>query len=447
MPSHDSYDDLFRDSPTGSAGGADLTLRARPERRLIRPHGSKRHIVFTVAAPQVERSIHRPLTLALVLDRSGSMSGTPLDMAKAVATRLVNDLAPRDQVCVVAFDDAMTTIHPLAHATAEVKATIATQLSAIVAGNSTALHEGWLTGCKLIVDETVNYTRIAHVLLLTDGQANVGMTQPLEIARQVAELRERGNIGTDTYGLGEGYNQDLLGPMAMAGEGQFTHLRTPTDLEGAFRGVVENLRRSVATRVRLEIGADPKVEAKVISAFWQRDEHESEARWSVGLGELAGGDERPIAARFAFPGLDDAPHQTVRARLVWKDERGDDHATAWVETRFTFASDEACTEEPRDAEVMRRVGLTRADRIKERASMLSDAGDSFGAANIVDRFLEDLKALAAHDPVIAAELDEMLRMSEDIKGKRFNKTSSKEAYFQAHRRLASQKDYRGGSEQ
>ena len=76
MPTHDSYDDLFRDTGADDTPGRlALSLRATQERSLIRPHGSKRHIVFTVAAPAVERPPRRPLTLAFVLDRSGSMAG------------------------------------------------------------------------------------------------------------------------------------------------------------------------------------------------------------------------------------------------------------------------------------------------------------------------------------------------------------------------------------
>ena len=446
--SHDSYDDLFRDTPAdGTSGPPAVTLRATQERSLIRPHGSKRHIVFTVAAPTVERPPRRPLTLALVLDRSGSMTGQPLEMAKAVALRVINDLTPQDQVAVVAFDDQMTTIQELAPVSARMKARVAMALAQMGPGGSTALYEGWLTGCNQIAGETVDYTRIAHALLLTDGEANVGLTNPSEIAQKVVELRARCNIGTDTYGLGEDYNQDLLGPMAMAGEGQYTHLRTPRDLESAFLGVVEHLRQSVATCVRLEFSAGAGIEAKIVSAYWPRDEHRAEARWSVGLGEMAGGDERQVVVRFSFPGLDDAQHQTVRARLVWRDERGENHATPWQETRFTYATDADCTEEAHNPEAMRWIGLTRADVVKERVSLMTDAGDTSGAAEVVDVFVEHLKTLAEHDPVIAAELEEMLRMSEDLKGKRFSKMSSKEAYFQAHRRMSSQKDYRGGSQE
>ncbi|MGH2485693.1 MAG: vWA domain-containing protein [Ktedonobacterales bacterium] len=448
MPTHDAYDDLFRDPPTGGASAAaNLTLRATQERTLIRPHGSKRHIVFTVAAPPVERPARRPLTLALVLDRSGSMSGRPLEMAKAVATRLVNDLAPDDQIAVVAFDDKMTTLHPLAAATADVKATIAAALREIDPGGSTALHEGWLTGCNLIVGERVDYTRVAHVLLLTDGLANVGLTNAREIAAQVAELRALCNVGTDTYGLGEDYDQALLGPMAMAGEGQFTHLRTPGDLEGAFRGVVENLRLSRATCVRLQIAADPTIQAKVISAYWQRDEPEAEARWSVGLGELAGGEERRVVVRFTFPGRDDAPQRTVRARLVWKDARGDDQATAWRDARFTYASDEACTEEARDAVAMRWIGLEYAARAKTRASVLSDAGDPHAAATTVGAMSRRMATYAQGDATLNAEMDELDALMADLIAGKISKAESKEAYFQSQRRSRGQKDTRGGSEQ
>jgi hypothetical protein len=198
--------------------------------------------------------------------------------------------------------------------------------------------------------------------------------------------------------------------------------------------------------VRLQIAADPKVEAKVISAFWQREEHESEARWSVGLGELAGEEERRVVARFAFPGLDDAPQQTVRARLVWKDTRGDDQATDWREMRFTYASDEACTEEARDAEAMRWIGLDYAARAKLRASVLSDAGHLHAAATQVGAMSRRMATYASDDADLKAEMDELEAMMTAISEGRISKAQSKEAYFQAHRRSRGHQDHRGGTE-
>jgi Ca-activated chloride channel homolog len=144
-----------------------------------------------------------------------------------------------------------------------VKAAVGAALEGIGARGSTALHEGWLMGCREIADadglESTPGARLARCFLLTDGLANVGLTDPEQIAAQAAGVRQSARAGTSTFGIGLGYAEQLLGPMAVAGEGQFHHLRTPADMRRTFSGELAELFAVAASTVRLELRASPEV--------------------------------------------------------------------------------------------------------------------------------------------------------------------------------------------
>src|SRR5262249_26492864 len=96
-------DDLY--GPAGESAAAG-ELRARPERRYLRPGGSRRYVAFTLQARRPTAPAGRaPLALALVLDRSGSMAGDKLQAAKRAALAVLGGLTPRDRVAIVIFDD------------------------------------------------------------------------------------------------------------------------------------------------------------------------------------------------------------------------------------------------------------------------------------------------------------------------------------------------------
>ncbi|MGH2347365.1 MAG: hypothetical protein ACRDG4_19220 [Chloroflexota bacterium] len=88
-------------------------------------------------------------------------------------------------------------------------------LTKVQARGNTALHEGWLTGCTAIAEGGAagRTDRMTRCFLLTDGQANEGLTDPEAIATQAADILSRTGLGTSTFGIGD-YNEHLPPPLA-----------------------------------------------------------------------------------------------------------------------------------------------------------------------------------------------------------------------------------------
>ncbi len=245
-----------------------IRLSLAPRRSaLLQGHDCELDVLVRLVAPDApaELPVRAPLNLAIVLDRSGSMGGRPLAEAKRCAAFMAAGLSERDRVAVVTFDDTVRVICPSGPAGADHRASVNAALKAVEAGGSTALHAGWLAGGEQAAAHARPGT-VSRVLLLTDGQANAGLTDPAAIAADAARLAEAG-VSTSTYGLGSRFDEDLLAGMARRGLGQAYYGESADDLMDPFREEFDLLSALVARSVRLRIDCAPGVRGEVLNLY------------------------------------------------------------------------------------------------------------------------------------------------------------------------------------
>lgn len=421
---------------TGSA--VPVSLDGRSERRVIETDGAARYVAFTVrvAEPSGPLPEREPLTLAVVLDRSGSMAGEKLETAKRATLAVIERLDERDRVAVVTFDDRIDLLQPATSVTPIVKSRLREALGAVQARATTALHEGWLTGCHAIAGVGDGPARC---FLLTDGLANVGLIDPEQVASEAAGIARNAGIGTSTFGIGADYDEHLLGPMAVAGGGQFHHLRAAAEIASTFVGELGGLLGVAVRQVRLELALEAGVTAEVVSTYWVE---EAPGRLSVALGDLLAGDERQVVVRLRFPAGGSGTDRALRARLVWLAD-GAERQGEWQLLSFAYGTPAACAAEPRDSTVMHWVGLHEADRAERRATELNRQGDYAGAARAVADAAAEIASYAGDDPALAAAAAELQRAQPEVAAPMAS-LAAKEMYATAQRRSRSQRDLRRG---
>jgi Ca-activated chloride channel family protein len=169
--------------------------------------------------------------------------------AREAAMFCVDQMLPTDRLSVVTFDDRIEVLFPSEPVTN--KQSMKDLISRVTARGSTALHEAWVRG-GLTVSERMLDQGINRVVLITDGLANVGITNTDEIVTQAMGVYQRG-VSTSTIGIGADFNEDLLMPMAQSGGGNAWHVVEPDDMQRIFQVELEGLIAQFAHTVSLSL--------------------------------------------------------------------------------------------------------------------------------------------------------------------------------------------------
>lgn len=206
------------------------------------------HLAVRFEACRVSTDVvRRPMAFCIVLDRSGSMAGEPLRKAKAAAEGVVRNLRSEDHFGMVVFDNAARTVVPMQRIAN--KAETIQSIQAISDSGSTNLTAGWMLGRDELAKTSADTMR--RVLLLSDGHLNVGIVQPDEVARIVADGLERGRVRTSSLGFGDNYDEILMERLATCSGGEFYDANSADKLPAIFAAELEGLQKIAAQNVRL----------------------------------------------------------------------------------------------------------------------------------------------------------------------------------------------------
>lgn len=175
------------------------------------------------------------VALSLVIDRSGSMQGQPMEMAKAAARAAVDVLQPDDLVEVIAFDSAATRYVKMTQARR--KSRIDGDIARIQPGGGTEIFPALDAAFQ---DLSVTQARKKHVILLTDGKAPTGGI------RDVVQAMAAESITVTTVGLGNDLDDALLTMIKDVGGGRYHKVPDPNALPKIFTTETEVVSRQAA---------------------------------------------------------------------------------------------------------------------------------------------------------------------------------------------------------
>lgn len=202
-----------------------------------------------LATPKDTQPNRAPVNVAIVLDRSGSMNGAKIQQAREAAVAAISRLSSDDIVSVVTFDTTVTTVVPATKLTSRDELIAA--IRQIDAAGSTALFAGVSKGAEE-VRKFKSPQMVSRIVLLSDGQANVGPQSADELGRYGLSLGMEG-ISVTTIGLGLGYNEQLMAQLAQHSDGNHAFIKDPEELAAVFTEEFGDILSVVAQELKVKV--------------------------------------------------------------------------------------------------------------------------------------------------------------------------------------------------
>ena len=382
---------------------------------------------ITGQAPDMDE---RPtLNLGVVLDRSGSMSGPKLERAKEAAELLIRRLGDDDVVSLVAYDDEVRTLADRVPASRRQE--LLARLDALGTGGTTNLSGGWLRGRELVdrgvrqvADATAGSgpasdpdagaasggdsgadpdSAVHRVLLLTDGLANVGITDPGALRDLVASGAAKG-VSTSTIGFGQDYDERLLRAMAEAGGGSTYYIEAPDQAPAVFEAEIDGLMALAAQNVAVTVAPSPAVDAATVLHSYPGHEND-DGSLRLELGDLYALEPRTLLIEFLT--RDDGAAETDVATLTLKAHvllAGGGVEKRTIALPITVDREHGAVTHP---EVRREALLLEAARAREEALQDRERGRFDDGARKLRAIAEKLEPRAGDDPDVADEVDDL----------------------------------------
>jgi Ca-activated chloride channel family protein len=398
------------------------SVHFRPLRPAVASDGaSTLDLLITVRSPEqaaASKKQRPPLNLALVIDRSGSMAGRKLSNARKAARFLAGELTTRDRLAIVAFDDEAQVVVPSTPVT-DPQPFIAA-INTIHSGSSTALFDGWLSGAMQVA-EHLDPTQLNRVLLLSDGQANQGLANQKAIAAKVAGLTARG-ISTSSFGLGDGFDEDLMGAIASSGDGTLAFIESPAQLADLYTSELQGLASTHGKRV--SIGIRTKNGAELLDLL---NDLEATELGNFQLPNLRAGQELNVGMRLQIPAW--APNQEIASvRLAWDAPGMGERLELMAHLILPVLTAAELAGLDTDPAVAEQLAVLEANRARRRAIEQLDRGDITGAELSLNGASSLFSALPETELTIRElkllkEKQALLRQDRNLSRKRLNRES------------------------
>lgn len=370
---------------------------------------SQRILEVTVQAPDSpKRETRQRLNLALVLDRSGSMSGAKLEYVKQAAEYIVDQLENDDLLTLVTFDDQVDTLISGRQIDSETRSKCKHLIRRLEAGNTTNLSGGWLAGCQGVA-EAVSQDVLNRTLLLTDGLANHGITDAEVLFKHAQELSQRG-VTTSTFGVGEGFNEHLLEGMANQGNGNYYFISSPAEIPSIFAREFTEIAAVTAREVELEIETVQGVNTQVLGEWPSRME---KGLLRISLGALYGSRKQEVFLKLLIPPANGKVDLSFNVKV---------HATGLFEqplmdqssVHFYYKDQEIVESTPPRIEVLARLAKVEMAQVTSEALKLERQGETERAKRMVLLTLSEHEAsLEQRDKVEYQKLAERMERGMD----------------------------------
>jgi Ca-activated chloride channel family protein len=300
-----------------------------------------------------------PLNLCLVIDRSGSMEGTPLEYVKQACSHVVDMLGPNDILSIVTFEETVDVL--MAPQRVTQKQPIKEGIQRLMPGNTTNLYDGLALGAQQVLSVSEG-GRVTRLVVLTDGDPTAGIKDFSALVGHAADIKQRG-ISVTFLGFGPDYNEELLASMAKRAGGNYYFIPRPEMIPEVFRVELDKLMTVAARNLQLTVKP-----ARWVSMRGPQTAAENQ-EVTVPLADLERGATITQVFDFEFKNHPLGWYRVAAGKLSYDDLGGGGMKTVDVDFIIEFTADSARYSVPQDPRVAGAAQVALASRVVEKTVM------------------------------------------------------------------------------
>ncbi len=381
--------------PPPVSNPGSLSLSGRLSHPYLVPGTSDVFATLEVTAVDVPGATRAPVNLAVVIDRSGSMSGAKIENARRAASRLVELLNENDRISIVHYGtdvDALAGIF----ATPQNKVRLQRYIANIQDNGGTNIGDGLAAGQRQIEKAKTDF-RVNRLLLLSDGQPTVGITNSQGLVNVVRNIRNAG-ISVTSLGVGADFNEDLMQRLADVGGGSYGFINNAAATTALFQRDLEQAGTMVAQGASLSFTVPAGV--RFVQVFG-RPVSQLGNTVTIALPDFSARQvEKLVVQLSASPGIRNGSVDIGNFQLAYTDLLTAKPADARLSLAAMVTEDNTLALQNRDKSAVVLANKARASLNYQKAAEAIDRGDFGGAQQVLranDVLFEEAEAVAGSD--------------------------------------------------
>ncbi len=370
-------------APPRTVTSGSLTMTSRLSHPFIALGHQDVFATIDLRAVEVPGAARSAVNLALVIDRSGSMSGFKLNQAKQAARQLISQLTPADRLAIVHYGSDVKSLDGL-FATPANKEKLLTYVDGIWDDGGTNIGAGLSTGRDLLLVGRGDF-KVNRLVLISDGQPTEGMIEFEGLTGLVREIRNAG-VSVSSVGVGDDFNEQLMAAFAEVGAGAYAYLQDASQLAAIFQKDLNAAGTQVARGVTLTFRVPRGAQLQRVLGYSQvsrRMDGDSELV-TVALPDFAAAQMERVVAHFTVDASVSGESVDVSALdLAYLDLLADGQAHGEARLSAMTTDQVKVVMDNRDKEATVFATRARAADNAQKAALSIEQGDRDGAKKLL----------------------------------------------------------------